>query len=90
MATKTWNGSNADWYANSGANWNPAGDPAATDDVAIDSGTSPTVSGAVRVHESDMLTGHGTTPSASANAPFSGAVATVSDTGYVISSRSVA
>jgi hypothetical protein len=37
--TKTWNGSNADWYANSSGDWTPPGDPAATDDVAIGSGT---------------------------------------------------
>jgi hypothetical protein len=45
MATKTWNGSNADWYANSGADWNPAGDPAASDDVVIGSGTVTLTSG---------------------------------------------
>jgi len=39
MTTKTWNGSNADWYANSGGDWSPAGDPGATDDVVIGGGT---------------------------------------------------
>src|SRR5271166_2008693 len=39
MATKTWNGSNADWYDNSGGDWSPTGDPATTDDVSIPSGT---------------------------------------------------
>jgi hypothetical protein len=35
MATKTWNGCDADWYANSGGDWSPARDPAAPDDVVI-------------------------------------------------------
>lgn len=38
MATKTWNGSYADWYANSGGDRSPAGDPGAIDDVVINSG----------------------------------------------------
>jgi hypothetical protein len=35
MTTKTWNGSNAGWHANSGGDWSPARDPAATDDVVL-------------------------------------------------------
>jgi hypothetical protein len=38
MTTKTWDGSTNDWYANNGADWSPAGDPAATDQVVINSG----------------------------------------------------
>ena len=36
MATKTWNGSNADWYT--AADWSPPGVPGAGDDVIISSG----------------------------------------------------
>ena len=38
MPTKTWNGTSADWYADSGGDWIPAGDPGATDDVVINGG----------------------------------------------------
>ena len=38
MTTKTWDGATNDWYANNGADWSPAGDPAATDQVIINSG----------------------------------------------------
>ena len=27
MTTKTWNGSNADWYTNNGGDWSPPGRP---------------------------------------------------------------
>jgi hypothetical protein len=38
MTTKTWNGSVADWYADSGGNWSPPGDPGSGDAVVINSG----------------------------------------------------
>src|SRR5271163_2201497 len=38
MTTKTWNGSTADWYTNSGGDWTPAGDPGSGDAVVINSG----------------------------------------------------
>jgi hypothetical protein len=38
MATKTWDGTNNDWYNNSGADWSPGGDPGPGDDVVINSG----------------------------------------------------
>ncbi len=38
MTTKTWDGTTNDWYNDNGADWSPAGDPAATDQVIIDSG----------------------------------------------------
>ena len=28
MTTKTWNGSNADWYTNNGGDWTPPATPA--------------------------------------------------------------
>jgi hypothetical protein len=45
MTTKTWNGSTADWYTNSGGDWNPAGDPGAGDDVVINGGDAQLLSG---------------------------------------------
>jgi hypothetical protein len=45
MTMKTWNGSNADWYANSSGDWNPAGEPATTDYVIIPCGTVTLTSG---------------------------------------------
>ena len=45
MTTKTWNGSTADWYTNSGGDWSPAGDPGASDDVVISSGEAELLSG---------------------------------------------
>ena len=50
MATKTWNGTSADWYASSGGNWMPAGDPGATDDVVINSGEALLESGDAAIH----------------------------------------
>src|SRR5580658_3231304 len=45
MTTRTWNGSNADWYTNSGGNWMPAGDPGSGDAVVINSGECELQSG---------------------------------------------
>jgi hypothetical protein len=45
MTTKTWNGSTADWYTNSGGDWTPAGDPGSGDDVVINSGEAELLSG---------------------------------------------
>ena len=52
MTTKTWNGSIADWYTNSGGDWSPPGDPATTEDVVINSGEPELLSGdaAIRVN----------------------------------------
>jgi hypothetical protein len=41
MTTKTWSGSSADWYADSGGDWSPPGDPGSGDDVVINSGEAP-------------------------------------------------
>jgi len=38
MTTKTWDGTTNDWYNNNGTDWSPTGDPAASDDVIINSG----------------------------------------------------
>ena len=38
MTTRTWNGSNADWYTNNGGDWSPPGDPGSGDAVVINSG----------------------------------------------------
>ena len=38
ITTKTWDGTTNDWFNNNGADWNPAGDPAAGDSVLINSG----------------------------------------------------
>ena len=45
MTTKIWNGSTADWYADSGGDWSPAGDPTSGDDVEINSGEAEVLSG---------------------------------------------
>ena len=45
MTTKTWNGSTADWYSNSGGDWSPAGDPGSGDAVVINSGEPELLSG---------------------------------------------
>ena len=45
MPTKTWNGTTADWYADSGGDWIPSGDPGPTDAVVIDSGEAELESG---------------------------------------------
>ena len=45
MTTKTWNGSTADWYANSGSDWSPSGDPGSGDNVVINSGEPELLSG---------------------------------------------
>ena len=45
MTTKTWNGSVADWYTNSGGDWSPTGDPGASDAVVINSGEPELLSG---------------------------------------------
>jgi hypothetical protein len=45
MTTKTWNGATADWYANSGGDWTPAGDPGPSDNVVINSGDAQLLSG---------------------------------------------
>jgi len=38
MTTKTWDGTTNDWYNDDGADWSPAGDPAAGDNVVINGG----------------------------------------------------
>src|SRR5690349_2682805 len=45
MATKIWDGTTNDWYHNNGADWIPVGNPAATDDVFINSGQAYLKSG---------------------------------------------
>ena len=45
MTTKTWNGSNADWYTNNGGDWTPPGDPGSSDAVVINSGEPELLSG---------------------------------------------
>jgi hypothetical protein len=80
MPTKTWNGASADWYANSGGNWIPAGDPGATDDVVINSGEAELLSGdaAIKVASVSVTNGilalqdTGKTESVSGNVSLSG------------------
>jgi len=38
MTAKTWDGTTNDWYKDDGADWGPAGDPAADDQVIINTG----------------------------------------------------
>ena len=45
MTTKTWNGSNADWYTSNGGDWTPPGDPGAGDAVVINGGEAQLISG---------------------------------------------
>ncbi len=56
MATKTWNGSSADW--NTPGDWSPTGVPGPTDDVVINSGEPELVSGDAAINvKSISLTG---------------------------------
>ncbi|RBP17550.1 hypothetical protein DFR50_10241 [Roseiarcus fermentans] len=58
MTTKTWNGGNADWYANSGGDWSPPGDPGRGDAVVVASGSVKLSSGDAAINVGS-LTGTG-------------------------------
>jgi hypothetical protein len=81
MATKTWNGSTADW--NTPGDWSPTGVPGPTDDVVINSGEPQLFSGAAAINvKSISLTGGflaiedpGKTQSVSGNVSIAGGAA---------------
>jgi hypothetical protein len=60
MTTKTWNGSSADWYADSGGDWSPPGDPGSGDSVVINSGEVELLSGAAAFSVASLTVTGGT------------------------------
>ena len=80
MTTKTWNGSAADWYTNSGGDWSPPGDPGSGDAVVINSGEAQLLSGDAAISVASIsITGGllaiqdpGVTQSVSGNVSLSG------------------
>src|SRR5208283_1767738 len=57
MTTKTWNGSNADWYTNNGGDWSPPGDPGSGDAVVINSGEAQLLSGDAAINVASISIG---------------------------------